>query len=1089
MSNPKNTKLAQERGRWRGLADTLNVGRAAGEFFSGSYKEEMGRLREADNEIGKLAMGLKPNLKDALKALKTKKYLDFFHYADAVNKILKDIKAQVDPFVSRRDDHLSEFYGDSDVFDESNQYSFAYSIDEIIKEAGVLDWIASKFNSRERALAALEKLHSKRVKEQSAAMDKLSMKLSYLVNDALSTVKRLGGLRSSGDLSGYINAVANLEKNRSGFENELKAVYSKYMRSVVEYRKRKAELSGEATPSQSGAPSGPSLSGGSDNMPYGIDAGGFRTDHRSTPEIISDVWTSAVSKGGVNGYNILRQLITDLGAAGVRFNPDYTIGNSLLVIADNFVVPIEIDDLSLSVFPGLNSANPKMITPGKLSGDLSALKDADAEAIKAAITGGSISSSTKEEIAEVVKEVDDAVKDDEVAKTEEAADAKAEEAVLEEAGEDEDGEVDEGVVDETLPSEGMKSTVDISSFVGGPKADESVAKDIIETAPAGGRGFVETITTDKTKFDKPVNSDEAIKAITKAWNTANRGGVLDFDSFVTSLEGSQISLSETSDIDDKLLVVLSGQFDKKYVVPIRVSDLSEKVFPNFDGTNLKSPMVWSGDLARFDADSDVDGFVTPTKFSAYELFSGGHNVGKAIFEVVGTGIVRFTRLDINGLLNPAAIRLLSESAGDQLRNVRGDIRCLADIEIDSYLKTDTLDSIANGTRVDLADLLDKLEVLNPVGIYDLERVRDPGSRKITGIKIVKSEQKEEPAVETSSGEEAVELSDGAPATPADAPKETTDLSRFFAKRPVVDPEVAKDIINEAPGNITNDVPISTVSDVVDNGEMAAADVEADKPSTVVVEKSDSPPVAVPVDVETHSEAAASADEPSQEMAAEPAEEPVVAPATSAESVAETPIKEPPVESAGASKTVSGPPRTEISPEDKASEIALDKELGIDNTQVGNSSAFKNVKPETEGPKPSKPAKPAKPAVSVRTTKPNEGTTRKSFRRGGPVAALNNPLGSGFGDMLGTEGIKDSPASSNITHEDVIADRSRRINPDRSVNVKPKGREKAKTTNASKEDLFNYISDLVKLAEVYRDNGEVDEAEEIMNIARSFVVGL
>src|SRR5690606_16174197 len=192
---------AQQRGFYHKLREKTNIGRSLNEAFSGSYRDQMEKLRNIDDIITEKAVELNPSLKQAKHALKERRYLDLLHFADVINKIVSSITEQVKELSGDMSSHLNEFYGQSEYYDPSGEYSFASINDQLLKSAGI--WDALFGTERENAAKALEKMYKRKAQQQKVAMERMFRNLSVLVNTTLAYIKDMGVLRREGDLSEY----------------------------------------------------------------------------------------------------------------------------------------------------------------------------------------------------------------------------------------------------------------------------------------------------------------------------------------------------------------------------------------------------------------------------------------------------------------------------------------------------------------------------------------------------------------------------------------------------------------------------------------------------------------------------------------------------------------------------------------------------------------------------------------------------------------------------------------------------------------------------------------------------------------------
>lgn len=223
----ENVKEAQRRYMsW--LTEKLNVPRHMSEALSGNYREQMMLLRQVDNQMRETAKTLKVDLKEAKRAAKLGYLIHFDQKIQNITQTISEMQAQVQPLINSRTELIDDFYG--------QQYEpvFAKKENEIIKESGIMDSIKREFGQK-----YLEKMYPS-VRQRNVAVRGLSNKLNMLVNSVLGVLKRLGSLRSSGNVGGYIQAASKIEKYIKDFKIEYSAVRKEYLEPIIE-RQRKEE--------------------------------------------------------------------------------------------------------------------------------------------------------------------------------------------------------------------------------------------------------------------------------------------------------------------------------------------------------------------------------------------------------------------------------------------------------------------------------------------------------------------------------------------------------------------------------------------------------------------------------------------------------------------------------------------------------------------------------------------------------------------------------------------------------------------------------------------------------------------------------
>lgn len=249
-------KTAQGRGL-SVLKDWTNVsGRVAEKYFQPELLRIMNSLRKADNDARSIALGkvyengdpgsdpisLKALLKSAKTNLNRREYiaavteLGRFHkkMSDINNILTKFSKVDVNKIHhqflfqdldknQQRKDHLRDLH---------NRWA-AHIQENMVKEAGILDFFVNIGTKRGRALAAWEKRYPEKVrkiKEQSLSILNSSQNL---FDNFLQLLSVMATARAERDVDGFVKAIDGLSKIYNKYDNEFKVYYNDTVKPLV----------------------------------------------------------------------------------------------------------------------------------------------------------------------------------------------------------------------------------------------------------------------------------------------------------------------------------------------------------------------------------------------------------------------------------------------------------------------------------------------------------------------------------------------------------------------------------------------------------------------------------------------------------------------------------------------------------------------------------------------------------------------------------------------------------------------------------------------------------------------------------------
>lgn len=248
-------KVAQKRSILNKLKEVTNIsGQAAEKFFNPEFQKVMESLREKDNMVraviaGQEIDGADPgpdpiSLKELLKSAKsnfnrreymtTVSELGRFHKKlfDA-QQVIKSLEVDVDQvhheflFKDLGDEHKKQLEDLKKRFANSRQQ-------ELIKEAGIMDFFHNIGTQRGRALAAWEKRYPKQIGKLKKDTSLLLSKSEMALTTTLSSLKEMAAARASRNVDNYMKAADKIVKAYQNYDKLFKEYYINNIKGFLE---------------------------------------------------------------------------------------------------------------------------------------------------------------------------------------------------------------------------------------------------------------------------------------------------------------------------------------------------------------------------------------------------------------------------------------------------------------------------------------------------------------------------------------------------------------------------------------------------------------------------------------------------------------------------------------------------------------------------------------------------------------------------------------------------------------------------------------------------------------------------------------
>lgn len=252
---------AQRRGILSRIREKTNVsGIMQEQLFSPEFKEIMDKLRdETDDPVRAIMTGqvsgkaMPPSdgksLKDILKLARSlfnrREYMQCiaelgkFHKKMAdVARILKSFNVNVDKvhhkFLFENIDPETEEYLKTELHPRFKEQKQAEIENQLIKEAGILDFFHNITNDRAKALKAWEKKYPKRIGVLKNQTKYLLDKSDTLLSNSISILKQMANARATRKVDEYISLAGKIIKNYNEYDIVFKKYYKEQVQKFVE---------------------------------------------------------------------------------------------------------------------------------------------------------------------------------------------------------------------------------------------------------------------------------------------------------------------------------------------------------------------------------------------------------------------------------------------------------------------------------------------------------------------------------------------------------------------------------------------------------------------------------------------------------------------------------------------------------------------------------------------------------------------------------------------------------------------------------------------------------------------------------------
>lgn len=270
-------KIAQERSRLNKLREKLNLRGLALEsapFASPEFKQLMDDLRITDDRARAIALGqpvgeaaapedglsLKTLLAKAQKNFNRREYMSsladlglFHEKLHEISKSLKLFHVSIDAIhekflIEGLDDETKESL-------RKLKKRMASKEEELIKEAGILDFLAKIYQNRSSALKSWEARYPNQVKKIKTSLSSLIQKAKSVFNNLISRFKEMGTARATRKVDSFDEAIKKVIKLYDEYNAKFVEVYAgvkSFMDKIEEKQEEIAESISE--PSAKNAP-------------------------------------------------------------------------------------------------------------------------------------------------------------------------------------------------------------------------------------------------------------------------------------------------------------------------------------------------------------------------------------------------------------------------------------------------------------------------------------------------------------------------------------------------------------------------------------------------------------------------------------------------------------------------------------------------------------------------------------------------------------------------------------------------------------------------------------------------------------------
>lgn len=246
-------KIAQRLNWYNKLQEMSDLsGKRMEKKFTESFKVVMDNLRKADDNIRSIVVGEslgdgdpgadKTSLKDLLKQSKSninrREYMTAISLLTRFNKKLREINTVISTLKQETDDIVHGEFLYKGLSDEDRKHledlkthweTTASLEDELIKQAGLGDFLYGMFNERGRALAAWEKRYPKKMKQLKEGLLTLQAEAEKTNAAILGSLKLMAAARSTRNPDKYFEAAmpksGGIKASVANFDVQFKKLY------------------------------------------------------------------------------------------------------------------------------------------------------------------------------------------------------------------------------------------------------------------------------------------------------------------------------------------------------------------------------------------------------------------------------------------------------------------------------------------------------------------------------------------------------------------------------------------------------------------------------------------------------------------------------------------------------------------------------------------------------------------------------------------------------------------------------------------------------------------------------------------------
>lgn len=250
-------KFAQRRSILNKLHESLDPSKLTEKLFNPQFSAVMEQLRKDDDNIRSIVGGTSIGdgdpgeqhiaLKSLVKSMRSN--LNRREYMTAVVDLSKFHTKLVEilNIIDKIEYNVNQVHNDflfKDLDDEKKTHlenlkkRFA-AIDsahksELVKQAGVRDFLHNYFTDRGRALGAWEKRYPKQTKQLKADSDRLQKMAEGLNNFIISLLKDMAKSRASRNVDAYLSSANKMKEKIKTFEDAFKSYYQKNIKGFLE---------------------------------------------------------------------------------------------------------------------------------------------------------------------------------------------------------------------------------------------------------------------------------------------------------------------------------------------------------------------------------------------------------------------------------------------------------------------------------------------------------------------------------------------------------------------------------------------------------------------------------------------------------------------------------------------------------------------------------------------------------------------------------------------------------------------------------------------------------------------------------------